>query len=58
MRDGQKRDFARQLRSAMTDAENRLWRELRRRRMLGQRFRRQVPVGPTSPILSVLKDGW
>jgi very-short-patch-repair endonuclease len=29
----------------MTDAERVLWRELRRRR-LGARFRRQVPLGP------------
>ena len=46
MRDGQKRDFARELRSAMTDAENALWRRLRRRQLMGSRFRRQVPIGP------------
>ncbi|HEY0525546.1 MAG TPA: DUF559 domain-containing protein [Stellaceae bacterium] len=36
---------ARQLRSNLTDAEARLWRWLRRRQ-LGQRFRRQVPLSP------------
>jgi very-short-patch-repair endonuclease len=35
---------ARALRQNMTDAERRLWRELRRR-TLGARFRRQVPIG-------------
>jgi very-short-patch-repair endonuclease len=35
---------ARDLRQNMTDAERRLWRELRRR-SLGARFRRQVPIG-------------
>jgi very-short-patch-repair endonuclease len=46
MREGQKRDFARQLRAAMTDAESRLWQRLRRRQMAGVRFRRQFPLGP------------
>ena len=46
MRDGQKRDFARKLRTAMTDAESRLWRQLRCRQLAGVRFRRQVPIGP------------
>jgi very-short-patch-repair endonuclease len=45
MREGQKRDFARQLRAAMTDAESRLWRRLRRRQLAGVRFRRQFPMG-------------
>ena len=45
MREGQKRDFARQLRAAMTDAESRLWQRLRRRQMAGVRFRRQFPMG-------------
>jgi very-short-patch-repair endonuclease len=30
----------------MTDAEQLLWRHLRARRLLGQKFRRQQPVGP------------
>jgi len=37
---------ARQLRGAMTDAERRLWSLLRNRKLVGSKFRRQVPVGP------------
>ncbi|MCA9609601.1 MAG: DUF559 domain-containing protein [Myxococcales bacterium] len=37
---------ARDLRSRSTDAERRLWRHLRGRRLLGHRFRRQHPLGP------------
>jgi very-short-patch-repair endonuclease len=37
---------ARSLRRAMTDAELRLWRILRDRRLSGAKFRRQVPIGP------------
>jgi very-short-patch-repair endonuclease len=36
---------ARELRTAMTDAERALWRMLRDRK-LGARFRRQAPIGP------------
>ncbi|HEV8678511.1 MAG TPA: endonuclease domain-containing protein [Stellaceae bacterium] len=39
------RDRARGLRRTMTDAERRLWRELRRA-ALGLRFRRQFPIPP------------
>jgi very-short-patch-repair endonuclease len=46
MRPGYKRDFARALRRDATDAERRLWRLLRQRRLLGLRFRRQHPLGP------------
>ena len=46
MRDGAKIAFARQLRRHMTDAEQLLWRHLRRRQLAGYRFRRQHPVGP------------
>jgi very-short-patch-repair endonuclease len=46
MRDLQKRDVARELRSQLTDAEQRLWFHLRRRQLMGQRFRRQCPIGP------------
>ena len=46
MRDGQKRDFARQLRRNMSDAEQKLWQCLRCRQLAGCRFRRQHPVGP------------
>ncbi len=37
---------ARKLRGNMTDAENRLWRALRRDQLNGLHFRRQHPVGP------------
>jgi len=40
------RSFARHLRRNQTDAERRLWRHLRSRRLLGLRFRRQHPIGP------------
>ncbi|HZF08440.1 MAG TPA: DUF559 domain-containing protein [Thermoanaerobaculia bacterium] len=35
---------ARELRSTLTEAEHRLWKELRKR-SLGAKFRRQVPIG-------------
>jgi len=38
------RDFARQLRKEMTDAERYLWKCLRR--FAGEKFRRQEPIGP------------
>jgi len=41
-----KRQFARRLRRDMTEAEDRLWRELRSRRLDRIKFRRQVPIGP------------
>ncbi len=37
---------ARQLRSDSTNAERLLWSELRDRRLMGLKFRRQRPVGP------------
>ena len=40
------RSRARSMRAAPTDAELRLWRLLRDRRLNGVKFRRQVPVGP------------
>jgi very-short-patch-repair endonuclease len=36
---------ARQLRKDMTDAERALWMRLRRRQLLGMKFRRQQPLG-------------
>lgn len=36
---------ARELRQNSTDAERWLWQRLRNRQLLGQKFRRQVPVG-------------
>ena len=41
-----KRRFARSLRRDMTEAEARLWHELRDRRLMGLKFRRQVPIPP------------
>jgi very-short-patch-repair endonuclease len=40
------RSRARTMRAAPTDAELRLWRLLRDRRLNGFKFRRQVPLGP------------
>ena len=40
------RDFARHLRKNMTDAERRLWQNLRLRQLGGCRFRRQTQIGP------------
>ncbi len=37
---------ARILRQSMTPAETALWQALRNRRLLGLKFRRQVPLGP------------
>jgi very-short-patch-repair endonuclease len=41
-----KRGFAKTLRREMTDAEQKLWKELRGRRLDRIKFRRQVPIGP------------
>jgi very-short-patch-repair endonuclease len=43
---GQKRAFAKALRTNATDAETALWRLLRSRRFAHMKFRRQVPIGP------------
>lgn len=40
------RPCAKTLRQNMTDAERVLWRHLRAHRLLGQKFRRQQPIGP------------
>ncbi|AZO60371.1 endonuclease domain-containing protein [Mesorhizobium sp. M1A.F.Ca.IN.022.07.1.1] len=40
-----KRNFARRMRRESTEAEDRLWQELRGRRLDKIKFRRQVPVG-------------
>jgi very-short-patch-repair endonuclease len=42
----QKRAFAKTLRANATDAEIKLWRLLRSRRLASMKFRRQVPIGP------------
>jgi very-short-patch-repair endonuclease len=39
-------ETARRLRRDATDAERRLWRILRDRRLEGYKFRRQRPIGP------------
>ncbi|MBE7183708.1 MAG: endonuclease domain-containing protein [Methylobacterium mesophilicum] len=41
-----KRRFARGMRREPTDSEERLWQELRGRRLDRFKFRRQVPLGP------------
>lgn len=38
-------DLARRLRKNMTDAERRLWKELRSRQLDDSKFRRQAPIG-------------
>jgi very-short-patch-repair endonuclease len=37
---------ARDLRANATEAEQKLWRAIRDRRLAGVKFRRQVPIGP------------
>ncbi len=37
---------ARRLRKHLTDAEQRLWQELKRRQLAGVKLRRQQPIGP------------
>ena len=46
MREGAKTTLAKQLRSLETTAENRLWQELRNRKLGGHKFIRQATVGP------------
>ncbi len=46
MREGQKRDSARVLRRNSTNVERLMWRLVRDRRLVGVKFRRQVPIGP------------
>lgn len=40
------KDFARKLRKSETDAERKIWEQLRSRNLNGAKFRRQHPVGP------------
>ncbi|HEU5275652.1 MAG TPA: endonuclease domain-containing protein [Xanthobacteraceae bacterium] len=44
--DSFRRETARRLRANATNAEENLWRYLRRSPVLGTHFRRQVPIGP------------
>jgi len=46
MRDYFTQQRARELRGHLSDAEQRLWRYLRRKYLHRHRFRRQVPIGP------------
>ena len=39
-------EFAKHLRSCMTESETLLWRHLRAHRLNGGKFRRQQPIGP------------
>ncbi|MBS0524050.1 MAG: endonuclease domain-containing protein [Proteobacteria bacterium] len=48
--------FARELRKTMTDTERRLWQDLRRGKIPGPRFRRQVPIGPYVADFACLKS--
>lgn len=57
MRQGQKRNRARELRRAMTLAERRLWSILCLRQLEGFRFRRQHPVGPYIADFACLEAG-
>ncbi|MBD9436873.1 endonuclease domain-containing protein [Pseudoxanthomonas sp. PXM03] len=57
MRQGQKRDRARELRRDMTLAERRLWSVLKDRQLDGFRFRRQHPVGPYIADFACLEAG-
>ncbi|MER8728006.1 endonuclease domain-containing protein [Mesorhizobium sp. M1027] len=41
-----RRKNAKSMRRGMTDAELKLWNELRAHRLMGMSFRRQVPIGP------------
>ena len=48
--------FARDLRNNATDTERALWQELRRGKIVGARFRRQVPIGPYIADFACLKN--
>ena len=48
--------FARDLRTSATDAEKLLWQELRRGKVVGARFRRQVPIGPYVADFACLRN--
>jgi very-short-patch-repair endonuclease len=42
---GENRAWVRQLRAEQTEAEAALWQLLRNRKLIGEKFRRQVPIG-------------
>ena len=51
-------DFARHLRRELTVPERHLWYALRDRRLQGWKFRRQVPVGPSSSTSAAMPLDW
>jgi len=48
---------ARELRRDMSKTERRLWNRLRNRQLQGQKFRRQVPIGPYFADFACLEAG-
>ncbi len=59
------RSNAKRMRSEMTDAELKLWNAIRAKRLMGLKFRRQLPIGPfiadfacPSARVIVELDGW
>lgn len=49
--------FAKRLRRDATQAEQKLWQQLRNRRLAGLKFRRQMPVGPYVVDFICLEQG-
>jgi adenine-specific DNA-methyltransferase len=54
--EAQTQKFARPLRNAMTGTERSLWQNLRRKKIPGIRFRRQVPIGQYVADFACLKS--
>ena len=57
MREGTKKQFARQLRAEMTEAEQHLWKRIRGRQLADCRFRRQHCVGSFIADFACLEKG-
>ncbi len=49
--------FAKRLRRDATQAEQKLWQQLRNRRLAGLKFRRQMPIGPYVVDFICLEQG-
>ncbi|HHQ4689078.1 endonuclease domain-containing protein [Aeromonas veronii] len=49
--------FAKRLRRDATQAERKLWQQLRNRRLAGLKFRRQMPIGPYVVDFICLEQG-
>ena len=49
--------FAKRLRRDATQAEQKLWQQLRSRRLAGLKFRRQMPIGPYVVDFICLEQG-